>query len=727
MNTTVHSFTLGMLLLLANQCLSSSPLASDSSKEISSAAEEKSFRAGAYALDITPPEFPVIVSGGFLERTASEVSEPLYARTLVLDDGRTQVAICIVDTLMMPRELIDKAKREASHTTGIPVSHMLVAATHTHLAPSVMGALGSGVEESYARLLPNWIAQSIEQAVENLRPAKVGWTAVNDFKHTNCRRWIRRPDSIGIDPFGKQTVRAMMHPGYQNPDYIGPAGPEDPSLSVFAVQSPDGQPIALLANYSMHYFGGKPVSADYFGLFSKKIKARLGATDLEPSFVGVMSQGTSGDLHWMDYSKPRKSIDIGTYTDQIVEVAYQAYKQIHYHEWVPLAVADMNLTLRRRTPDESRLSWARQITANMKEQKPQNKQEVYALEQLYLHENPVRELVLQAIRVGELGMSAIPCEVYGITGLKIKTQSPFRQTINFELANGAEGYIPPPQQHFLGGYTTWPARTAGLEVEAEPKILEAVLKLLEEVSEQPRRKPVASMGKYAETVLASRPVAYWRMSEFNGTKALDVSGYENHGIYEPGVAFYLKGPESASFSGHKHINRAVHFAGGCMKATLPRLAEQYSVEMWFWNGLPSDARAVTGYLFSRGINQARETSGDYLGIGGTQMPKAKGKLFLKNGVKKRQVLVGKTEIPLKRWTYVVLVRNKDKVKVYINGQPEPEIDAQAIVGYPDSTQQLFIGGQCDNLFNFEGKIDEVAVYDYPLDAQEISKHYAAVQ
>jgi hypothetical protein len=56
-----------------------------------------------------------------------------------------------------------------------------------------------------------------------------------------------------------------------------------------------------------------------------------------------------------------------------------------------------------------------------------------------------------------------------------------------ELANGAEGYIPPPEQHRLGGYTTWPARTAGLEVEAEPKIVGALLKLLEDVSGKQRR------------------------------------------------------------------------------------------------------------------------------------------------------------------------------------------------------------------------------------------------
>jgi len=715
--------------------VSSSLRLSEANTKTPSPAIEKLFRAGACELDITPKQFPVIISGGFLERTVNEVNDPLYARTLVLDDGQTKIAICVVDTLMMPRELVDQAKRKASQATGIPASHMLISATHTHLAPSVMGALGSGVEESYAQLLPDWIAQSIECAQSNLQPARIGWGMVNDFEHTNCRRWIRCPDHIGADPFGQPTIRAMMHPDYQNPDYIGPAGPKDPGLSILTLQSPEGQPIALLANYSMHYFGGQPVSADYFGLFARKIKARLGVSGLETPFVGLMSQGTSGDLHWMDYSQPRKSIDMDAYSEQLAEIVYQASKEVQYHDWTPLAVAETILTLQRRVPDEELLSWARQLIDNMAATKPQNQQEVYASEQVYLHENPERELVLQAIRVGELGITAIPCEVFGITGLKIKAQSPLTPTINFELANGAEGYIPPPEQHFLGGYTTWPARTAGLEIEAEPKIVETMLKLLEKVSGKPRLKLVDPPAQYPEAVLASQPIAYWRMSEFNGPKAIDISNHENHGVYEPGVAFYLPGPESSSFCGAEHINRAAHFAGGRMKATLAKLQDRYSVEMWFWNGLPNDARAITGYLFSRKIDQANGTPDDQLGIGGAQMQeKAAGKLFFCNGDELKETLVGKTEILLKTWNYVVLVRDGDQVTIYLNGHPEPEIDAQAAIDYPPSIQavheitaQIFIGGHRDNLFNFEGKIDEVAIYDRLLDVQEINKHYAALE
>ena len=58
----------------------------------------------------------------------------------------------------------------------------------------------------------------------------------------------------------------------------------------------------------MHYFGAPGVSADYFGAFADKIGPLVGATDPASGFVGIMSQGTSGDQQWMDYRGPRRTI-----------------------------------------------------------------------------------------------------------------------------------------------------------------------------------------------------------------------------------------------------------------------------------------------------------------------------------------------------------------------------------------------------------------------------------
>src|SRR5215204_3825844 len=112
------------------------------------------FRAGAYSADIAPQEYPVRVNAMFTERAADKVADPLAAKALALDDGTTRVVLCVVDTCMIPRDLIDRAKAEASKATGVPVKRMLVSATHTHSAPSAMGCLGSRADPAYAHYLP---------------------------------------------------------------------------------------------------------------------------------------------------------------------------------------------------------------------------------------------------------------------------------------------------------------------------------------------------------------------------------------------------------------------------------------------------------------------------------------------------------------------------------------------------------------------------------------------
>ena len=74
----------------------------------------KVFRAGAFAIDITPTKLPVIVSGSSVEQGARQVVDPLHARCLVLDDGETQIAIVVVDILLIPCPMMDEIKRAES-------------------------------------------------------------------------------------------------------------------------------------------------------------------------------------------------------------------------------------------------------------------------------------------------------------------------------------------------------------------------------------------------------------------------------------------------------------------------------------------------------------------------------------------------------------------------------------------------------------------------------------
>ena len=667
-------------------------------------------------MDVTPEKLPVHVLGMFTDRMADKITDRLYTKCLVLDDGKERLAIVVVDSCMMPRDLLDNAKELAREKTGIRTDRMMISATHTHSAPSAMGGLGTPPDEEYVKFLPGRIAEGIARAAQNLAPARIGWAVAQDYEHTHCRRWIRRPDALGKDPFGEVSVRAHMHPGYEVPEAIGPSGPVDPDLSVVSIQSPHGRPIALLANYSMHYYDSVPISADYFGRFAEKITKLLGVENSQPPFVGIMSQGTSGDQMWMDYGAPKKDPGLDKYSEEVAQVAFKAYQSIRYHDWVPLKMAEAKLTLGFRLCDEKRLAWAKQLVAEMKGRLPQNLPEVYAYEQVYLHARPTAELKLQALRIGDLGIATLPNEVFAITGLKLKAQSPLQPTFNIELANGAEGYIPPPEQHKLGGYTTWAARTAGLEVNAEPRITETLLRLLEEVSGTKRRKLVESHGDYAKAVLASKPAAYWRLSEFNAPVAHDSSGHKLGAAYGGGIAFFLEGPQSPGFCGGEVVNRSVHLAGGRLQASLPRLGNRYSVEFWFRNGLPNNFRGVTGWLFARGEGEATER----LGITGTNA--APGRLFLSLGDDLKLAATGPTEIQPKTWNHVVLVRDGNRFAAYLNGSPE--VSAVTEPGPATRVGQVYFGGLSDAAApTFEGKLDEVAIYERALEPQTIVQHY----
>src|SRR5207244_5206553 len=89
---------------------------------------------------------------------------------------------------------------------------------------------------------------------------------------------------------------------------------------------------------------------------------------------------------------------------------------------------------------------------------------------------------LQVMVVGETAIVAIPCEVFAEIGLRIKKEiSPFKTTCVVSLANGYFGYLPTPEQHALGGYETWRARSSFLEVDASTKIEKAVGELMQEL------------------------------------------------------------------------------------------------------------------------------------------------------------------------------------------------------------------------------------------------------
>jgi hypothetical protein len=405
-----------------------------------------------------------------------------------------------------------------------------------------------------------------------------------------------------------------------------------------------------------------------------------------------------------DKDRPKPTIE--EYTNGLLGIAMKAYAGIQYRDDVDVAMAEKRMTLKYRVPDKQRLEWAQRMMSELGERPLKTQPEVYAREQILLHEKQQTEIVVQALRIGDIGIATTPNETYAITGLKIKAASPMRHNIVIELANGGDGYIPPPEQHLFGGYNTWAARSAGLEVNAEPKITQAAISLLETVSNKPRKPWKLSDGPAAKAILALKPFAYWRLNEFTGPLAADETENRRDASYEAWVTYYLDGPQSGKFC-EDQVNRAPHFVGGRLCADATGLGENYTLSMWIWNGLPNDAREMNGWFYSRDHNHGLSAFGEHLGIGGTSG--RTGRLVFQNAG-------GKTEIPRWTWQHVVLVRQGDQARVYLNGSLEIETKAAAV-----SIPSVFFGGRSDNDSNWEGRMDEIVLFDRVLSAEEIAK------
>jgi hypothetical protein len=196
-----------------------------------------------------------------------------------------------------------------------------------------------------------------------------------------------------------------------------------------------------------------------------------------------MSNGTSGDANWIDASQPAKIYSMTNQAAAVARAALQALQGATYLDDPPLAIVERRVVFKVRLPTTEQVTEAREyLAANVGNRPTRTWEENYARETTLMTDWPaIKEIKLQAIRIGNFGIAGIPCEVYGSTGLAIKRASPFPLTMVISLANGAHGYLPPPDQFALGGYTTWRARSSYLEVGAEPRIAEEVIGLLKQV------------------------------------------------------------------------------------------------------------------------------------------------------------------------------------------------------------------------------------------------------
>lgn len=455
------------------------------------AAKPPVFRAGAATSNITPNLGSGIV-GGFVPFPASHVHDELHARCLVLDDGKTMLALVVCDLLGLHRTVSVEARKLIKEATGIPPERVLISGTHTHSAASALGENRYTSEQpldDYQRFVARRIADGVRRAINFLRPAQVAFGTAEAPEHVFNRRWFMREGTAPVNPFGK-VDKVKMNPPGGSPNLLEPAGPTDPTVSFIALREPGGRLISVFSAYSLHYVGGVGsghISADYYGMYCEALKKLQNASENEPPFVAMMANGTSGDINNINFRQPRPSKppyeQMRYVAEDVAKKVSDALGKVTWKDHAELDARYRELPLSWRQIEPELLSWAKekQATASGSPTKA-DLPVIYAgrVQRLAQAANPALA-PLQVLRIGDIGVGTSPCETFAEMGLEFKRKSPFAHSFMVELNHAYMGYLPTPRHFALGGYETW-AGTNSLEPQAAVKMLDALLEMSGELA-----------------------------------------------------------------------------------------------------------------------------------------------------------------------------------------------------------------------------------------------------
>lgn len=396
-------------------------------------ANAQSLRAGAARVDITPP--PGVDLWGYFDRAgpATGTLDPLFARVLVLDDGRQTIALITLDLgrSFGPPQIAwlrDKARRQHQ------VREVMLIASHTHSGPVIEDSYDDGVPEWERRALEK-IADSIGEAVSKLKPARIG-VGLGQTVIGHNRRVAQSDGSIKMlwrNSTGQQT------------------GMIDPTVGVIRVDDAQGNPMAILVNYACHpvIFGPDNLrySADYPGAMAKFVEASFAnSAHPESQPICFFLQGAPGDINpLMDKTPLPENADAVK-----IEVGEQLGKEV-------TRVAQGIKTEAPANPEVAYLS---------EELRFQNRWDLEKLRQMmnfafppalakryqrYVTAEivtPVSTLVINK----QIAIVGLPGEPFVGLQLLLKQRSPIAATFMTGYTNGYYGYFPTISAAVAGGY-----------------------------------------------------------------------------------------------------------------------------------------------------------------------------------------------------------------------------------------------------------------------------------
>jgi neutral ceramidase len=394
-------------------------------------------KAGIAREIISPPQGLYLIGYGDRTKGNAGIHDDLTATALVLDDGRTRLALVACDLLCLNEVIVDRVRDQVGKGTSV-----ILCCSHTHAGPIAYADRRSGrARFAYISALVEKIARAVDQAGASLAPVELTWGQTEASIAINRRE--RQPDGnvvIGV-----------------NPD-----GVIDRSVSILGIGRKDGTPMATVVNYACHGTVLGPdnllVSADWIGAMRAKIEDALGTRIL-------FLQGATGDLnpdHEWGSGDPWEAVrSLG---EQVAEQVIGAYDQ----DLSPLT--SVPLSLKRRTvwlPLEAKATTPTPMPTYRRKLA-----EVvglpyavrFVVDILLEHRYPWHSRIeardgfwhiplrVNTVRIGDLGLTTFASETLTEIGMTIKASSPARHTMFASVSDGCIGYLPTAEAHAKGGY-----------------------------------------------------------------------------------------------------------------------------------------------------------------------------------------------------------------------------------------------------------------------------------
>jgi len=469
-------------------------------------------KAGFAERDITPRsgmERP----GGYGKAFHSDnVHDPCKIRASVFDDGNNCISLVGIDTLAVPKVLIQNARKSIEKAFGISQNAVLVGASHSHSAGPLSMVLPNQFDHAspFAQELAyekSSCADPLYMEIVEKELISAIVDAYNNRVDVKCSIGSGYEDKVAFNRrFLMKNGFTCTHPGKCNPNIEKPAGPTDPEVGVIGAWNVDGSLIGCVINFACHGTTGPgSTSADWIFYLEKTIRAVMGN-----QAIVVFLNGACGDITQVDNLSPY-NIDFGERAGKYVgtRVGAEAIKVLVSAEpgdLTPVSAKTNIIHIPRRKPSDARLERALKIVQQDQSQVDSTEwtfaKEIILLDAL-IQKEPIVDVEVQAIQVGPAVFLANPSEFFCQYGLNLKSKSNFTFTFPVELANDCVGYVPTEDAmgEHGGGYETRLTAYSNLEVNAGNKIVNALLDLAigmapGDVPQPPKIDPAKSIWSY---------------------------------------------------------------------------------------------------------------------------------------------------------------------------------------------------------------------------------------